>query len=191
MSSFAQHNRPLVNLRKFMSPKMPAVARQAVVRRTESVDTKAALDAAERNHYAAEEAKELKKKHNTVIKTQKKLAIASTKLQAAKVVEAQKDVAKNIVPNHHDKTQVIKEHSKAEGDRKDAQDKYNKAKKDHKAAQVAVQAGGRRRRRHTRRKRRKSKHGRRKRRTKKRRRKRHTRKHRKRHTKTRRRSRRR
>jgi|APSaa5957512493_1039668.scaffolds.fasta_scaffold15045_3 CRISPR/Cas system-associated protein Csx1 len=189
MSSFAQHNRPLVNLRKFMSPKMPAVARQAVVRRTESVDTKAALDAAERNHYAAEEAKELKKKHNTVIKTQKKLAIASTKLQAAKVVEAQKDVAKNIVPNHHDKTQVIKEHSKAEGDRKDAQDKYNKAKKDHKAAQVAVQAGGRRR--HTRHKRRKSKHGRRKRRTKKRRRKRHTRKHRKRHTKTRRRSRRR
>jgi len=191
MSSFAQHNRPLVNLRKFMSPKMPAVARQAVVRRTESVDTKAALDAAERNHYAAEEAKELKKKHNTVIKTQKKLAIASTKLQAAKVVEAQKDVAKNIVPNHHDKTQVIKEHSKAEGDRKDAQDKYNKAKKDHKAAQVAVQAGGRHRRRHTRHKRRKSKHGRRKRRTKKRRRKRHTRKHRKRHTKTRRRSRRR
>ena len=187
MSSFAQHNRPLVNLRKFMSPKMPAVARQAVVRRTESVDTKAALDAAERNHYAAEEAKELKKKHNTVIKTQKKLAIASTKLQAAKVVEAQKDVAKNIVPNHHDKTQVIKEHSKAEGDRKDAQDKYNKAKKDHKAAQVAVQAGGRRR--HTRHKRRKSKH-RRKRQTKKRRR-RKTKKRRTRHTKKRRRSRRR
>ena len=53
MTGFAQHNRPLVNLRKFMSPKMPAVARQAVVRRTESVDTKAALDAAERRHYAA------------------------------------------------------------------------------------------------------------------------------------------
>ena len=189
MSSFAQHNRPLVNLRKFMSPKMPAVARQAVVRRTESVDTKAALDAAERNHYAAEEAKELKKKHNTVIKTQKKLAIASTKLQAAKVVEAQKDVAKNIVPNHHDKTQVIKEHNVAVGDRKDAKDKQVQAKKKHDEAKAAVQAGGRRR--HTRHKRRKSKHGRRKRRTKKRRRKRHTRKHRKRHTKTRRRSRRR
>ena len=142
-------------------------------------------------HYAAEDAKERKKKDVAVIKTQKKLTTASTELQEAKVLEAQKDVAKNIVPNHHDKTQVIKEHSKAEGDRKDAQDKYNKAKKDHKAAQVAVQAGGRHRRRHTRHKRRKSKHGRRKRRTKKRRRKRHTRKHRKRHTKTRRRSRRR
>ena len=183
MSSFAQHNRPLVNLRKFMSPKMPAVARQAVVRRAAPVDTKAALDAAERKHYAAEDAKELKKKHNTVIKTQNKLAIASTKLQAAKVVEAQKDVAKNIVPNHHDKTQVIKEHSKAESDRKDAQDEQVEAKKELEKAKAAVQGGGRRR--HTRHKRRKSKHRRHKRRTKRRRRKRHTKK-RKRHTKKRR-----
>jgi len=188
MSGFMQR-RPFVNLKKFMSSKIPAVASPAVVRRTEPVNTRTALDAAERKHYAAEDAKELKKKHNTVIKTQNKLAIASTKLQAAKVVEAQKDVAKNIVPNHHDKTQVIKEHSKAESDRKDAQDEQVEAKKELEKAKAAVQGGGRRR--HTRHKRRKSKHRRHKRRTKRRRRKRHTKKHRKRHTKKRRRSRRR
>jgi hypothetical protein len=159
------------------------------VRRTEPVNTQAVLDKAQTAHYAAEDAKERKKKLNTVIKTQKKLATASTELQEAKVLEAQKKVAKDIVPNHHDKTQVIKEHNVAVGDRKDAKDKQVQAKKKHEKAKAAVQAGGRRR--HTRHKRRKSKHRRHKRRTKRRRRKRHTKKHRKRHTKKRRRSRRR
>jgi len=71
MSGFMQR-RPFVNLKKFMSSKIPAVARPAVVRRTEPVNTQAALDAAERNHYAAEDAKERKKKLDAVIKTQKK-----------------------------------------------------------------------------------------------------------------------
>jgi len=187
MSGFMQRL-PFVNLKKFISSKIPAV-RPPVVRRTEPVNTQAALDKAQTAHYAAEDAKERKKKLNTVIKTQKKLATASTELQEAKVLEAQKKVAKDIVPNHHDKTQVIKEHNVAVGDRKDAKDKQVQAKKKHDEAKAAVQAGGRRR--HTRHKRRKSKHRRHKRRTKRRRRKRHTKKHRKRHTKKRRRSRRR
>ena len=177
---------PFVNLKKFISSKIPAV-RPPVVRRTEPVNTQAALDKAQTAHYAAEDAKERKKKLNTVIKTQKKLATASTELQEAKVLEAQKKVAKDIVPNHHDKTQVIKEHNVAVGDRKDAKDKQVQAKKKHDEAKAAVQAGGRRR--HTRHKRR-TKRRRRKRHTKKHR-KRHTKKHRKRHTKKRRRSRRR
>ena len=180
--------RPFVNLKKFISSKIPAV-RPAVVRRTEPVNTQAALDKAQTAHYAAEDAKERKKKHDAVIKTQKKLATASTELQAAKVLEAQKKVAKDTVPNHHEKTQLIEEHNVAVGDRKDAKDNQDQAKKEHEKAKAAVQAGGRRR--HTRRKRRKSKHRRHKRRTKKHRRKRHTKKHRKRHTKKRRRSRRR
>ena len=176
-----------VNLRQFMSPQRQVVARQAGA--PAPVNTQAVLDTARKAHYASEDAKERKKKLNTVIKTQKKLATASTELQAAKVLEAQKKVAKDIVPDHHDKTKVIKEHTVAVRDRKDAKDDYAEAKKDHQVAKAAVQAGGRRR--HTRHKRRKSKHRRRKRRTKKHRRKRHTKKHRKRHTKKRRRSRRR
>jgi hypothetical protein len=185
MSGFT--HRPFINLRKFMSSKIP----RAIARKPTTVDTKAELEKARSKHYAAEDAKELKKKHDAVIGTQKKLATASTELQAAKVVEAQKKVAKDIVPNHHDKTQVIDEHNKAVGDHKDAKDKHDQAKKEHEKATTAVkQAGGRRR--HTRHKRRKSKHRRHKRRTKKHRRKRHTKKRRrKRHTKKRRRSRRR
>jgi len=183
MSGFT--HRPFINLRKFMSSKIP----RAIARKPTTVDTKAELEKARSKHYAAVDAKELKKKHDAVIGTQKKLATASTELQAAKVVEAQKKVAKDIVPNHHEKTQLIEEHNVAVGDRKDAKDNQDQAKKEHEKAKAAVQAGGRRR--HTRHKRRKSKHRRHKRRTKRRRRKRHTKKHRKRHTKKRRRSRRR
>ena len=185
MSDFAQHNRPLVNLRKFMSSRIPTVARRPS---TSPVNTKAALDAAQKAHYAAEAAKELKDKHDAVTKTQKKVVAAAAEVNATKLVKAQKKAAKDIVPDHQDKTQVIGEHNDAVGDHEDAKDKHHQAKKDHQAAKTAIKGG--RRRRHTRPKRRKSKHRRRKRRTKKRR-KRHTKKHRKRHTKKRRRSRRR
>jgi len=183
--------KPFVNLGKFIS-KIPTVARP-VVRRPVPVNTKAALDAAQKAHYAAEDTKEYKKKQDAVTKTQKKLATASTELKAATVVEAQKKVAMDIVPNYHDKTDhhgtnIIKEHEVAERKLIDAKDDLDQAKKDHQAAKTAIK-GGRRRRRHTRPKRRKSKH-RRKRQTKKRR-KRQTKKRRKRQTKKRRRSRRR
>jgi len=191
MSDFVQHNRPFVNLGKFMSSRIPTVARRpAVARRpsTSPVNTKAALDAAQKAHYAAEAAKELKDKHDAVTETQKKVVAAAAEVNATKLVKAQKKAAKDIVPDHQDKTQVIGEHNDAVGDHEDAKDKHHQAKKDHQAAKTAIKGG--RRRRHTRPKRRKSKHRRRKRRTKKRR-KRHTKKHRKRHTKKRRRSRRR
>ncbi len=187
MSDFAQQKKPFVNLGKFMSSQRPVVARP-VVARPAPVNTKVALDKAQREHYAAEDAKELKDKHNAVIKTQKQVAATATKVQATKIVKDKKKAAMDIVPNHHDKTQIIKEHNDAVGDHKDAKDKHDQAKKDHQAAKTAIKGG--RRRRHTRPKRRKSKHRRRKRRTKKRR-KRHTKKRRKRHTKKRRRSRRR
>jgi len=185
MSGFVKR-RPFVKGEQFMPHKIATVARPAVVRpmtipvarRTKPVNTQAALDA-----YAAEDAKERKKKLDAVIKTQKKLVTASTELKATKVVEAQKKVAKDIVPNHHDKTQPIKEYNDAVGAHKDAKDDHAQAKKDHQVAKAAAQAGAGRR--HTRHKRRKSKHRRHKRRTKRRRRKRHTKK-RKRHTKKRR-----
>lgn len=186
MSGFAQHNRPLVNLRKFMSSRIPTVARRpAVVRRpaTSPVNTKATLDAAQKAHYAAEAAKELKDKHDAVTKTQKKVVAAAAEVNATKLVKAQKKAAKDIVPDHQDKTQVIGEHNDAVGDHEDAKDNHHQAKNEHKKAKAAVKQAGGRRRRHTRPKRRKSKHRRRKRRTKKRRRKRHTKKRRKRHTK--------
>jgi len=178
--------RPFVNLRKFL-PKIPVVAR-----RPAPVNTKAALDKAQREHYAAEDAKELKDKHDAVTKTQKKVAAAAAAEQVTKNVKAQKKAAMDIVPDHHDKTPVIDQHNDAVGDHEDAKDKHHQAKKDHEEAKAAVKQAGGRRRRHTRPKRRKSKHRRRKRHTKKHRRKRHTKKRRrKRRTKKRHRSRRR
>ena len=153
------------------------------------VNTKATLDAAQKAHYAAENAEDLKRKHNAVTETQQTVAATTAAVQATKIVKDKKKAAMDLVPNHHDKTGIIEEHNDAVGDFKDAKDDLAQAKKDHQAAKAAVQAGGRRRRRHTRSKRRKSKH-RRKRQTKKRRR-RKTKKRRKRHTKKRRRSRRR
>jgi len=183
-----QQQQHFVNLKQFMSPKIsavarpavarPAVARPAVVRRTEPVNTRAELDAAERKHYAFMDAEELKKKHNTVIKTQKKLSDTASAVQATKIVKDQKKAAIDIVPNDEDKTQIIKEHNDAVGYHEDAKDAFGQAKKDHTAAKVAVQAGGRRRKtRHKRKSKRRKRH------TKKR--KRHTKK-RKRHTKKRR-----
>ena len=186
-------DKPLVNLRKFMSSQRPVVARPVVARpvvaRPAPVNTKAILDAAQKAHYAAENAEDLKRKHNAVTETQQTVAATTAAVQATKIVKDKKKAEMDLVPNHHDKTQIIKEHNDAVGDFKDAKDDLAQAKKDHKAAKVAVQSGGRRRRRHTRPKRRKSKH-RRKRQTKKRRR-RKTKKRHKRHTKKRRRSRRR
>ena len=184
-------DKPLVNLRKFMSSQRPVVARPVVARpvvaRPAPVNTKAALDAAQKAHYAAENAEDLKRKHNAVTETQQTVAATTAAVQATKIVKDKKKAAMDLVPNHHDKTQIIKEHNDAVGDFKDAKDDLAQAKKDHKAAKVAVQSGGRRR--HTRPKIRKSKH-RRKRQTKKRSR-RKTKKRHKRHTKKRHRSRRR
>ena len=185
-------DKPLVNLRKFMSSQRPVVARPVVARpvvaRPAPVNTKARLDAAQKAHYAAENAEDLKRKHNAVTETQQTVATTTAAVQATKLVKDKKKAAMDLVPNHHDKTQIIEEHNDAVGDYKDAKDDLAQAKKDHQAAKTAIK-GGRRRRRHTRPKRRKSKQ-RRKRHTKKRR-KRHTKKRRKRHTKKRRRSRRR
>jgi len=182
-------NKPLVNLRKFMSSQRPVVA-GPVVARPAPVNTKARLYAAQKAHDAAVDAKELKDKQNAVTETQHTVAATTAAVQATKIVKDEKKAAMDLVPDHHDKTQIIKEHNDAVGDYKDAKDNLAQAKKDHKAAAAAVQSGGRRRRRHTRPKRRKSKQRRRKRHTKKHRR-RKTKKRRKRHTKKRRRSRRR
>ena len=180
-----------VNLRKFMSSSSPIDIQGAVVaRRPAPVNTKAALDAAQKAHYAAENVKELKGKQDAIIETQKQVAATAAKVQATKIVKNQKKTAMDIIPDHHDKTQIIEEHNDAVGDHKDAKDNHKQAKDDHQVAKTAIKGG--RRRRHTRPKKRKSKHRRRKRHTKKRRRKRHTKKRRrKRHTKKRRRSRRR
>ena len=170
--------RQFVNLGKFMSLDYNKDHLNiGSVHKPEPVNTKAALDKAQREHYAAEDAKELKDKHNAVIKTQKQVAATAAKVQTTKIVKNQKKAAMDIVPDHHDKAQVIKEHTAAVGDHKDAKDNHKQAKDDHQVAKTAVkQAGGRRRRRYTRPKRRKSKHRRRKRHTKKHRRKRHTKK---------------
>ena len=63
MSGFAQHNRPLVNLRKFMSSKMPAVARKpaVVARKPAPVDTKAALYKAQRSALCSRRCKRIEK----------------------------------------------------------------------------------------------------------------------------------
>ena len=155
------------------------------------VNAKAELDNARRKYYAALDAKERKEKLNAEIEARKKLAAVSTKLQKAKAIEEQKNVAKNTVPNHLDKSQVITEYNKAVGHHLDVQSEFKEAKKNHQIAKKAVASTGgrRRRRRQTRPKRKKSKQRGRKRHTKKRR-KRHTKKRRKRYTKKRRRSRR-
>ena len=76
-----------------MSSKIPTVARPAVVRRPAPVNTKAALDAAHKAHYAAEDAKELKDKQDAVTKTQKQVAATAAAVQAKKIVKNQKKAA--------------------------------------------------------------------------------------------------
>ena len=60
------------------------------------VNTKAALDKAQKAHYAAEDAKELKDKQDAVTKTQKKVAATAAAVQATKIVENQKKAAMDI-----------------------------------------------------------------------------------------------
>ena len=93
MSGFMQR-RPFVNLKRFMSSK---ISNGNPPDGQDPVNTQAAVDAAQKAHYVAEDAKELKDKHDAVTKTQKKVAATEAEVQAATVVEAQKKVAMNIV----------------------------------------------------------------------------------------------